>query len=66
MNIRKRKPRIGRQMRREQGQFTPEHEAYLRREVRRGLDQLDAGHRANFDARKVISEERQRLMRSLR
>jgi putative addiction module CopG family antidote len=45
----------------EQEEFTPEHEAYLRREVRRGLDQLDAGQYADFNAAKIIAEERQRL-----
>lgn len=44
----------------EQEEFTPEHEAYLRREVRRGLEQLDAGQSATFDAKKIIVEERQR------
>ena len=46
----------------EQEEFTPEHEAYLRREVRRGLEQLDAGETAAFDAKKIIAEERQRLV----
>ncbi len=45
----------------EQEEFTPEHEAYLRREVRRGIEQLDAGQCAVFDAKKIIAEERQRL-----
>jgi putative addiction module CopG family antidote len=44
----------------EQEQFTPEHEAYLRREVRRGLAQLDRGERATFNAEQIISEERRR------
>jgi putative addiction module CopG family antidote len=48
---------------RKQEQFTPEHEAYLRQEVRKGLDQLETGQRANFDAEKIISEERKRLER---
>ena len=46
----------------EQEEFTPEHEAYLRREVRRGLEQLDAGQSAAFEAKKIIVEERQRLL----
>ena len=46
---------------REQEQFTPEHEAYLRREVRKAIKQLDEGQRAQFDARKIIAEERKRL-----
>jgi len=45
----------------EQEQFTPEHEADLRREVRRGLDQLDRGEYADFTADTIIAEERQRL-----
>jgi antitoxin ParD1/3/4 len=45
----------------EQEEFTPEHETYLRREVRRGLEQLEAGQCSDFDARKIIDEERQRL-----
>jgi antitoxin ParD1/3/4 len=44
----------------EQEGFTPEHEAYLQREVQRGLDQLDAGECAVFDARTIIAEERRR------
>jgi antitoxin ParD1/3/4 len=49
------------EMLREQEQFTPEHEAFLRQEVRKGLKQLDEGQRAQFDARKIIAEERSRL-----
>jgi putative addiction module CopG family antidote len=45
----------------EQEQFTPQHEAYLRREVRRGLEQLDAGGCADFDAGRIIADERRRL-----
>jgi putative addiction module CopG family antidote len=45
----------------EQEEFTPEHEAYLRREVRRGLEQLERSQRAQFDAEKIIVEERRRL-----
>lgn len=45
----------------EQEQLTPEHEEYLRREVARGLDQLDRGEFSDFDAEKIISEERARL-----
>jgi hypothetical protein len=66
MSIPKGKPRISRKVLLEQEQFTPKHEAYLRREVRKGLDQLDAGHLASFDARKIISEERQKLVRPVR
>jgi antitoxin ParD1/3/4 len=45
---------------RDQEQFTPEHEAYLRREIRSGVDQLDQGQRADFDAKQIIAEERRR------
>ena len=44
----------------EQEQFTPSHEAYLRRELAQGLEQLDRGERANFNAESIIAEERQR------
>ncbi len=49
------------QILKEQEVFTPSHEAYLRTELRRGLEQLDAGLRADFDAAKIISEERRQL-----
>ena len=39
----------------EREEFTPEHEQYLRRELRRGLEQLDQGRRATFDAEKIIA-----------
>jgi len=42
----------------DQEQFTPEHETYLRKEVARGLEQLDAGQFADFDAKGIIAEER--------
>ena len=45
----------------DQEHFTPEHETYLRKEVARGLEQLDAGQFADFDAKRIIAEERQRL-----
>jgi antitoxin ParD1/3/4 len=45
----------------EREDFTPEQEAYLQREVRRGLEQLDQGRLANFNAEKIIAEERRRL-----
>jgi antitoxin ParD1/3/4 len=44
----------------EQEDFTPEHEAYLRREVRRGMEQLDRGGLADFTAEKIIADERRR------
>ena len=43
---------------REQEQFTPKHEAYLRRELRRGLEQLDRREYSDFDAESIIAEER--------
>lgn len=45
----------------EQEEFTPEHETYLRREIVRGLEQLDRGEHAEFEAEKIIAQERQRL-----
>jgi hypothetical protein len=39
----------------------PAHEAYLRREVRRGVEQLDRGEVGRFDAEKIIREERRLL-----
>jgi len=45
----------------EQEEFSPEEEAYLRGEVQRGLEQLDRGERSEFDAEKIIAEERERL-----
>jgi putative addiction module CopG family antidote len=41
-------------------EFTPQHEAYLGREVRRGLEQLDSGQRADFNANAIIADERRR------
>ena len=46
---------------RDQEEFAPEHEAYLRREVQRGIEQLDRGEHADFDAEKIIAEERRKL-----
>jgi antitoxin ParD1/3/4 len=45
----------------EQDEFTPEHEAYLRSEVRKGLKQLDGGQRSNFRAKDIIADERGRF-----
>ena len=42
----------------EQEQFTKKHEAYLRRELRRGLEQLDRGEFSDFNAERIIAEER--------
>jgi hypothetical protein len=40
-----------------------EYEAYLRREVRRGLEELDRGERALFNAETIIAQKRRRLAR---
>ena len=45
----------------EQEEFTPDYEAYLRREVGRGLDQLKTGQYSEFDAEMIIADERRRL-----
>ena len=44
----------------EQEEFTPEHEAHLRREIQKGLDELDRGERGPLDIEAVIAEERAR------
>jgi antitoxin ParD1/3/4 len=46
---------------REQEELTPEHEAYMRGELRRGIAELGAGRVADFDAKKIIAEERKRF-----
>jgi antitoxin ParD1/3/4 len=51
---------------REQETFTPKHEAYLRRELRRGLEQLDRGQFSDFTAETVIADERAKLRSSAR
>lgn len=45
----------------EQEEFAPGEEDYLRREVRRGIEQLDQGQCSNFTAETIIAEERARL-----
>jgi antitoxin ParD1/3/4 len=42
-------------------EFDPEHETYLRKELQRGLEQLDRGERSDFAAETIITEERRRL-----
>jgi hypothetical protein len=42
-------------------EFSPFQEAYLRRELKKGADQLDCGQYAKFDATSIIAEERRRL-----
>jgi putative addiction module CopG family antidote len=49
------------QVLKDQEQFTPAHEAYLRREVRRGLEQLDRDQFSGMDAGQIIAEERRRM-----
>ena len=46
---------------RDQEEFTPEHEAYFRREVRRGLEQLDRGQLGTLTTEQIIAQERARL-----
>jgi antitoxin ParD1/3/4 len=46
---------------REQEEFTPRHEAYLTREVQRGIEQLDRGEQSTRNAEIIIAEERRRL-----
>jgi antitoxin ParD1/3/4 len=49
------------EMLKEQEEFTPEREQYLRREIQRGLDELNRGEFASFDAETIIAEKRRRL-----
>jgi hypothetical protein len=42
-------------------EFSPSHEAYLRRELRKAAAQLDRGQYAEFNAQSIIAEERRRL-----
>jgi antitoxin ParD1/3/4 len=44
----------------EQEEFSPEHEAYLRNELRRGIEQLDAGLGEKLDIERIIAEEHER------
>jgi antitoxin ParD1/3/4 len=46
---------------RDQEQFSPDREAYLRREVKRGLDQLDQGQFSAVTTDQIIAQERVRL-----
>ena len=41
--------------------FIAEHESYLRQEIQRGLAQLDNGQIREFDAEKIIAEERSQI-----
>lgn len=43
---------------RDQEQFTPKLESYLRGEVKRGLEQLDQGECSDFTAETIIAQER--------
>jgi len=49
------------QVLKDQEEFAPQHETYLRAEVEKGLQQLDAGLGADFNAGKIIRDERRRL-----
>jgi putative addiction module CopG family antidote len=49
------------QMLKEQEEFAPAHEAYLRREVGLGLEQLDRRQHADFTAETIIAQERRRI-----
>lgn len=46
---------------RDQEQLSPDHEQFLKSQVKLGVDQLDRGERAEFTAQSIISQERQRL-----
>lgn len=46
---------------RDQERFSPTHETYLRRELKRGLDELDRGGYSKFTAETVIARERAKL-----
>ena len=46
---------------REQDEFTPEQEAYFRREVQPGLDQLDQRQFSTLTTDQIIAQERARL-----
>jgi antitoxin ParD1/3/4 len=45
----------------DQEEFAPEQEAYLQREVKRGIEQLDRGQYADFSAETIIAQERRRM-----
>jgi antitoxin ParD1/3/4 len=51
---------------RDHEEFSPEHESYLRQEIGRGIEQLDAGQTADFNAETIIAEERDQLARGKR
>jgi len=48
----------------DQEQFTPEHEAYLRREIQRGMEQLQRGEYSDVTVDELIAEERRRMASS--
>lgn len=45
----------------EMEEFGPAEEEYFRREVLRGIEQLERGERSEFTAESIIAEERARL-----
>ena len=44
----------------EEEEFSPSYESYLRREIQRGIDQLDAGQYSDFTAESIIAEKHRR------
>ena len=43
---------------REQEEFSPEYQAYLKKELQQGLEQLDRKDYRDFNAEKIIADER--------
>jgi hypothetical protein len=43
--------------------LSPEQRSRFRRELRKGLEQLDRGQYADFDAATIIADERRRMMK---
>jgi antitoxin ParD1/3/4 len=48
----------------EQEEFTPEQEKYLKREIQKGIEQLDRGEYGSFDAERIIAEGRARRVKA--
>jgi putative addiction module CopG family antidote len=49
------------QLFKEQEEFTPEYEAYAKREVLRGIKQLDRGEYAELDIDAIIAQTHRRM-----
>jgi putative addiction module CopG family antidote len=49
------------EMLKEHEDFAPRHAAYLRRELKRGIRQLDRGQYSELNAEEIIAGERRRL-----